>query len=849
MAARFWVGGTGTWDGVDLTHISATSGGAGGASNPGAGDTMTFDGASGGGTVTVAYNPNVISITMGAFTGTLDMNTRNPTMQTFNNSGSGTRTLTMGSGTWTLTGNAATIWNSGTTTNLTHNSGTSVIDCTYSGSTGTRTINSGTSAVVILNTFKVSAGSDIVNYQGASTDNDFTGFTGALNYTSGSNIYGSYTLGAGMTTTAGSFTLTFKATSSKNITTNGVMVNFPITFDGVGGTWVLQDNLMLDSVTPRAITLTNGTWNTNGKTVTMGTFSCNDNNTKTLTITNSTINITSTATGTQFNVANGSGGIPTNLTVNATGSTINFTGSTLGTTASHTFSGGGKTWGNLVFNGPMRPSVSFSNTFANLTIIGTTGTENRFTCAVDQTVTGTTTITGTATKRVLVIGAGAGFEGTQRTITSAVVAFSYVDFQDMRISGAASPATGTSLGDCFNNTNITTDTPRTLYWVGNAGTWSDTTHWSLTSGGAGGQAAPLPQDSVIFDANSITIAGQTITEDVCRPGKNVDFSAVLNAPTLAMRSSNVQGTSFYGDVIFAPTMTVTGSDSADLCSRTTANWNPAGITFPNSWVIRAANGGIITQLGNFISSGATGLSLSLGKLVVNGYNNRTSTFVCNTFTVGSGRNQALDIGSGTWQLTDNGTTTVWNVTSTGVVITPNTGVLKLTGTSANTRTFAGGTGNSYPTLLISGTGSGKTVITGNNTFRAVVDDNVTTAHTVEFAAGVTQVIAPGGWGINGSPSVTISIRSSSAGTPFTVSVASGIVSASYLSIKDSTATGGAYFQATNSTNVSGNTGWNFVTASAGGGLQAGKKFAAFGGARPINKVLDSKLHGYRKLGG
>jgi hypothetical protein len=53
MANRFWVGGTGTWDAADTTHWAATSGGAGGQSVPGAGDAVTFDGASGGGTVTV----------------------------------------------------------------------------------------------------------------------------------------------------------------------------------------------------------------------------------------------------------------------------------------------------------------------------------------------------------------------------------------------------------------------------------------------------------------------------------------------------------------------------------------------------------------------------------------------------------------------------------------------------------------------------------------------------------------------------------------------------------------------------------------------------------------------------
>jgi len=820
MASRFWVGGTGTWDASDTTHWAASSNGAGGQSVPGSGDTVTFDGSSGGGTVTVGYNPTITSITMGAFTGTLDMNTRNPTMQTFDCSGTGTRTLTMGSGTWTITGNNGTVFTVNTTTNLTMNFNTSTVDFTYSGSTGTRTIILGSSSSATagqLYNCKISAGSDAVNLTASGSVNingdlNFTGYTGTLT-TGTSNYYGNLTLGTGMSVVSGASVVTFKATSgSKNITSNGVAFNRPITIDGVGGTFVLQDTLDMTGASERTLTFTNGTFNTNEKTVNVAIFSCNDNNTKTLTITNSTINITGTATGTQFNVANGSGGIPTNLTVTATGSTINFTGSTIGTTASHTFSGGGKTWGNLVYNGPMRPSVSFSNTFVNLTITGAASKENRFTCAVDQTVTGTFTVTGTATNRVLVIGAGTGFEGTQRTITAAAVALNYVDFQDMRISGAASPATGTSLGDCFNNTTITTDAPRTLYWVGNGGNWSDTAHWSTSSGGSGGQACPIPQDTVVIDANSITSGSQTITIDVCRPCLNLDMSAVTNTPVIAMRSSNVQGTSFYGNLIWSANVTVTGSDSAELNTRTTANWNPGGITYPNSWVIRAANGGIVTQTGNFVSSGATGLSISLGKLVVGANNNNTKTITIGTFTTGSGRNQAIDWGTGTWSIT--GTGTVVNITSAGLTSTPNTGTIKFTDTSATSKTFAGG-GYSYPNLLFSGSGSGTYIITGSNTFIDIGCD--TPPHTVNFTAGTTQTVTS--LSLNGISGSLVTLQSTSAGTQWSISAASGLIQLKYISLRDSIGTGGATYVALNSTNAGNNTNWNFT---AGRSSQSGR---------------------------
>jgi len=57
MANRYWVGGTGTWDGADTSHWSASSGGASGASVPTSSDDVYFDGSSDSGagfTVTIS---------------------------------------------------------------------------------------------------------------------------------------------------------------------------------------------------------------------------------------------------------------------------------------------------------------------------------------------------------------------------------------------------------------------------------------------------------------------------------------------------------------------------------------------------------------------------------------------------------------------------------------------------------------------------------------------------------------------------------------------------------------------------------------------------------------------------
>jgi len=51
---------------------------------------------------------------------------------------------------------------------------------------------------------------------------------------------------------------------------------------------------------------------------------------------------------------------------------------------------------------------------------------------------------------------------------------------------------------------------RDLYWVGDGGEWHDRNHWSLTSGGPGGECIPTPIDTVYFDDNSFPTPGQSV---------------------------------------------------------------------------------------------------------------------------------------------------------------------------------------------------------------------------------------------------------------------------------------------------------------------------------------------------
>src|SRR4051812_21496757 len=50
------------------------------------------------------------------------------------------------------------------------------------------------------------------------------------------------------------------------------------------------------------------------------------------------------------------------------------------------------------------------------------------------------------------------------------------------------------------------------YWVGGTGNWSDTNHWSATSGGAGGAGVPTAADNCTFNSLSNAVT-YTVTVD------------------------------------------------------------------------------------------------------------------------------------------------------------------------------------------------------------------------------------------------------------------------------------------------------------------------------------------------
>ena len=229
--------------------------------------------------------PNVTG-TVNLLAGTLTLNNNTLTTVVFGSSAATTRTLAFDTGKIIITGTNQTVWSTSTSTNLTM-TGTRTVEVTGVGTPGqNRVIQSGSTTgggtVANAPNFYVQAGADIISL---GTTNrvygtlDFTGFSGSTLGDVTPVIYGDLVLSTGMTVLGGTNAWIFAATTPQTITTNGVTINNPITFDGIGGTWEMQDALTLGST--RTLTMTNGTLKLkSGTTSTVGAFATSGTNPK-----------------------------------------------------------------------------------------------------------------------------------------------------------------------------------------------------------------------------------------------------------------------------------------------------------------------------------------------------------------------------------------------------------------------------------------------------------------------------------------------------------------------------------------------------------------------------------------
>jgi len=726
MANRFWVGGTGNWS--DTARWSATSGGAGGASVPGTNDAAIFNASSGAGTATVDSNVTVQTLTMTGYTGTLAF---------------GTNTISLNS--------TGTVYTGATTFTVT---GTPVINVTSAGSTA---ITVSPTAVTEANSisFNFTGGTYNLTLSSGSYRNlTFTGYAGALQAIPTSfNCYGNLTLSTGMTLTAGTNALIFAATSgTKTITSNGKTMDFPVTFNGAGGTWSLQDAMTVGTATARTLTLTAGTLELSSSTLTLyGTFS-------------------STGTGVRKVQMSGSGGkiVLTQQTVSTVFDTTTVTNLTTdgnvlvqlssSGAATKTISAGAMTEANKPFSFQLSlaagtAAFTASNTIQNLTIDNSAFTLTN----VAITIYGSLTISGTSP--TLNAGANvwtfAATSGTKNITTSGKTLDFPITFngaggtwalQDALTVGTSTARTITltagtiSLGSntftfvgsfVSSNSNVRGIDFGTgkIITTSTGSIWQCATATNFTATGSGyfESANDATTNKTIAHGNTAN-SGETsainlrltTTTTVGTNGVNetwrIENNCVINNLTFncfqVWEIGVNTGTPFffvYGNLdslVGGGITSIPGSLGISFATTSgkTSNLNCNGANLGNVTI----NGAGTVQLTSAFSSSGT-LNLTAGTFSGQTYNVTTGAFNSNNSNV-----RTLNMGSGTWTSTG-GTTNAWNITtSTNLTLNKDTANIILSTSGAVT--FTGGS-KTYNNLTFSSTTATNAItIAGSNTF-------------------------------------------------------------------------------------------------------------------------------------
>ena len=457
---------------------------------------------------------------------------------------------------------------------------------------------------------------------------------------------------------------------------------------------------------------------------------------------------------------------------------VSSTSGALSFNASATLTTGGKRMKAILTSGTMTLTVGDNLTFldaktASLSIgTSTTFNQNGFAIAGDSSV-----------NRLLI---QTSVLGTQRTITNMTTSFSNVDFRDIApASGSVdlSAITGLS-GDCGGNTNITFTTAATQTYTGGTDSWSTAARWT--------SRVPLPQDNVSMAG----VTGGTITADMPRLGKSIDWTGASGSPTF----TNSIATTSYGSITQISAMTATWSNTHTLEGRSSFAITSAGKSFGN--LTQAAFGGTYT-LQDALTSTAV-LTVANGTFDTGSFNVTLSTQF--TFT-GSALRQ-VNFGSST--INPGASGNIWNIGGSNLTVNAGTSTIVFTDTGAGSKTFTGAS-QTYNNLSISGGGAGAVIITGANTFNRIYTNGGGTK-SITLPGSTTTTIVSGQGLNNGTNVITFT---ASAGSATVAKSGGGIVDWKSVNLTNIIASAADTWYAGTappSVDGGGNTNWIFLDA-------------------------------------
>lgn len=324
--------------------------------------------------------------------------------------------------------------------------------------------------------------------------------------------------------------------------------------------------------------------------------------------------------------------------------------------------------------------------------------------------------------------------------------------------------------------------------------WSNTANWSTSSGGAGGASVPTSADAVIFNSNSGTGTAQL-------NGNRSAASLNMTGSTINLNGAGSWELSLFGNCTFnASTARLFGTTLKFIGGGTyTLNTNNAPIQSVRIDAGTPGNPATLNINGTLRTSDL--LVADQGTLNTN---NNTIT-VSSLASINGG---TLNLGSSTVTLTNSIGGNIINASSSST-INYGTSTIVIAATAATTTFFS--SPQSFYNIDIA-TSSSVTIFSGSHSFNSL--SNSVQPVTLKFPATYTQTFS--NFSLSGTPGNLVNLNTSSGTGTFTLSKSSGIVSLDYLSITNSTATGGAsWFAGANSINGGGNTGWAFAGPSSG----------------------------------
>ena len=288
----------------------------------------------------------------------------------------------------------------------------------------------------------------------------------------------------------------------------------------------------------------------------------------------------------------------------------------------------------------------------------------------------------------------------------------------------------------------------------------------------GANSATLPQITFSTGAGAVSINGNF---------KNIDFgtiSSTVSGSAGVIGDATLSSSGTYSSLAMTFLLPAASSQTLTTNGKTISTLTVQPTTVSPSYTGKVTFAGAVTMTGAFTFSGGT---------IVAPYNISSGSFSMPNASLGSPYTRIFRGSNTNLTLTGNSaaSSAVFSDTpATGLTMTN----INIRMTSSAIKTFAGG-GATYPVLI--NAGAGNLTISGNNTFDTITNSVQPT--TFKFTANTTQTVT--NFNVAGISGSLVTIDCTSLTFPATLSKSSGFVNGGFLSIRDSTATGGATWYA------------------------------------------------------